>query len=162
MPPAFILSQDQTLHLIWLQIFVNVFRYKKLTCLVFCPVFKERLCEQTSFTHNSIILALSYLPCQYFLEIYLRRLASFRLYKRIKFLSFPLFLGVFDVLPLTLTNNTIRIALRQSLLWIFSHLFLEKEKPCFQDLNLQKKDGGSLGIRTLDPLIKSQLLCQLS
>ncbi len=27
---------------------------------------------------------------------------------------------------------------------------------------LQFLNGGSLGIRTLDPLIKSQLLCQLS
>lgn len=29
-------------------------------------------------------------------------------------------------------------------------------------IKIGKKNGGSLGIRTLDPLIKSQLLCQLS
>ncbi len=39
---------------------------------------------------------------------------------------------------------------------------MDEKKPVSTETAAVFYNGGSLGIRTLDPLIKSQLLCQLS
>lgn len=53
---------------------------------------------------------------------------------------------------LLLIDNTIHM-------WYMQYFFQKKIKPTHRLIHI---NGGLLGIRTPDPLIKSQLLCQLS